>query len=425
MPYPLHSGGHVRLYNLIRELSEKHDITLVCEKRPHQTASDIKEVERICKKVITVERRKQWSLQNVAKSAFSPHSFLVTGHTHFEMQKKIQEELEQNSFDLIHVETFYVMQNLMKVLGEAYDGDDARFVDGLRQTSDVKRYRLRNRETNDDIPIVLVEHNIEYLVYQKFVDRAPAAMRPLLSLDVAKIKREEALAWKQATALVTVSEEDKRVMQQAGFTATIVSNGVDIESFAFKQRIKNPEQKMKKLLFIGDFKWIQNQDSAKFIIQEIWPLIRQQVTSDKQQVKLWIVAREIPDSILNLTDDSDVIFDVESSNKPTPEIFKEASVLLAPIRVGGGTSYKILESMACGTPVVTMQMSASAIHAEDGKQIMVGQTAEDLAEKTIHLLQNEEFYERIAQNGRKLIEEKYSWKEIGRELEKVYNSLLH
>ena len=141
------------------------------------------------------------------------------------------------------------------------------------------------------------------------------------------------------------------------------------------------------------------------------------------KLRLWIVAREIPASILSLTNDPEVLFDVESSSKETPEIFQEASVLLAPIRVGGGTSYKILESMACGTPVVTMQMSASAISAKDGEHLMVGNTAEELAKKTLHVLQNEEVYEKIAVNGRKLIEEKYSWKEISRKLEEVYKSV--
>jgi glycosyltransferase involved in cell wall biosynthesis len=401
LPYPLHSGGHVRLYNLIRELSDRHEITLICEKRPHQTEKDIEEVEKICKKVVTVERRKQWSLKNIAKAAFSPHSFLVTGHTHPLMQERIQEELEHNSFDLIHVETFYVLQNVLES-------------------------GIRNQESGIP-PIVLVEHNIEYQVYGKFMDRVPAALRPLLALDIAKIRREEEAAWRSATALVAVSEEDKKVMKAAGFDAKIVANGVDIESFAFRSGIRNQESGIRKILFIGDFKWIQNQDSAKFIIQDIWPQI---ISNFKFQIsnfqlKLWIVAREIPASVLGLTEDAEVIFDVESSGRATPEIFQEADVLLAPIRVGGGTSYKILESMACGTPVVTMQMSADAIHAKDGEHLMVGQTAEELAQKTLHVLQNEEVYEKIAQNGRELIEEHYSWKEIARKLEEVYQLLIY
>ena len=255
----------MRLYNLIRELSDRHEITLICEKRPHQTEEDVKAVEKICKKVVTVERRKQWSLKNIAKATLSPHSFLVTGHTHPLMQKKIREELENNLFDLIHVETFYVMQNLPRVILERSD----RIPSG-DPTS-------RSSSLQDDIPIVLVEHNIEYQVYKKFVDRAPAPLRPLLSLDIAKIRREEEECWKQSTSLVAVSEEDRKVMEAAGFDAKIVANGVDVEKFSLKSGIRNQESGIRKILFIGDFKWIQNQDSVKFIIQDIFPKINEQL----------------------------------------------------------------------------------------------------------------------------------------------------
>ncbi len=385
LPYPLHSGGQVRLYNLIKELSEKHEITLICEKRPHQTADDIREVEKICKKVITVDRRKQWSLQNVAKSTGSSHSFLVTGHTHSQMQEKIQEALARETFDLIHVETFYLMQN-------------------LPMTS---------------LPVVLVDHNIEYQVYKKFMDRAPLPLRPLLALDIAKIKKEEEASWKQATKVVAVSMEDKKVMEQIGLHPAIVPNGVNLDQFAFKEKSFD-KVRTKKILFIGDFTWIQNRESLTFILKEIFPVIKLK----KQNAKLWVVGRKIPDSIKNVINDPDILFDEESSSKPTHEIFQEADILLAPIRVGGGTSYKILESMSCGTPVITMKLSADAINAKDSEHLLIGRTAEELAEKTVEILENEKLYQKVARGGRKLIEEKYSWKEIAKELESVYKGVV-
>src|SRR5437868_4553260 len=112
LPYPLYSGGQVRLYNLIKELSNKHEITLICEKRPNQTARDVAEVKKICNEVITVTRKKQWSVANILRAGVSPNSFLVTGHTQSQFRQKIQESLVANKFDLIHVETYYVMQNL-------------------------------------------------------------------------------------------------------------------------------------------------------------------------------------------------------------------------------------------------------------------------------------------------------------------------
>lgn len=385
LPYPLHSGGQVRLYNLLKELSDRHEIILVCEKRSHQTKDDVKELEKICKEIITVPRQTQWSLKNIFKSVFSLHSFLITGHTHAGMYKKIQELLSSATFDVIHVETFYVMQNIPKT----------------------------------SIPLVLIDHNIEYLIYRRFVSRVPSLFRPLLSMDVTKIKREEEASWKKATKVVAVSEDDKKVMQQEGVTATVVPNGVNLQQFMLKEKSKEKE---KKILFLGDFSWIQNQDSVKFIIEDIWPQL-QLTLSEKEAVKLWIVGRKIPAYIRKLTTDESIVFDEESSSLPTEKIFQQATLLLAPIRVGGGTSYKILESMACGTPVVTMQLSAEAIAAKDGEELLVGQTAQELAEKTAQLLEDNNLYEKIGKKGRELIEKKYSWKEIAKVLESVYKGL--
>ncbi|MGI0060497.1 MAG: glycosyltransferase, partial [Nitrosotalea sp.] len=226
LPYPLFSGGQVRLYNLLKELSARHEITLVCEIRSHQSKEDVKELEKICKQVITVPRKKQWSMSNVIKSASSHKSFLSTGHTLSEMKEKLTEVMSTEKFDVIHVETFYVMQNLPKT----------------------------------SLPVVLVEHNIEYTVYEKFRNRAPAPFRSLLALDIKKIKYEEERLWREASALVAVSNEDKRVMEKEGRHPFLVSNGVNTDQFFYKNIKKSFAQKEKKILFIGDFTWIQNQD---------------------------------------------------------------------------------------------------------------------------------------------------------------------
>src|SRR5258708_17317494 len=201
LPYPLFSGGQVRLYNLIRELSDRHEITLICEKRLHQTDDDIAEVKKICKEVITIDRKKQWSIMNMLKAGISFNSFLMTGHTQKIFKDKIREVLARGQFDLIHVETYYVMQNLLESM---------------------------------HVPIVLVEHNIEYLVYEKFMKRAPMVVRPLLQLDIAKIRHEEEQCWKRARALVAVSREDQHVMGKAGFSPLLVPNGVNTDQFQFQ-----------------------------------------------------------------------------------------------------------------------------------------------------------------------------------------------
>src|SRR3990167_5620897 len=168
LPYPLHSGGHIRLYNLIKNLSEENEITLICEKRDFQTDEDEEAVKKICKKVITVKRKKQWSLENILKTGFSLDPFLMVGHKSEEMTSLIRDELVKENFDVIHVETFYVYQNVPKV----------------------------------SIPVVLAEHNVEYLVYKRYADLANPILRPLLNIDVLKIKNKEQRAWQKATKLI-------------------------------------------------------------------------------------------------------------------------------------------------------------------------------------------------------------------------------
>ena len=205
LPFPLHSGGHIRLYNLIKNLSNDNEITLICEKRDSQTDEDVEKVKKICKKVITVKRKKQWSFSNIIKTGFSFDPFLLVGHKSDEMKDLIRDELVKENFDLIHVETFYVLQNLPD--GEA----------GLPKVS---------------MPIILAEHNIEYLVYKRYADLASPLLRPILNIDVLKIKNKEEQAWKKVFKLIAVSEAEKKIMKRAD--TVIIPNGVDTNKFKFR-----------------------------------------------------------------------------------------------------------------------------------------------------------------------------------------------
>ena len=380
LPFPLLSGGNIRLYNLLKLLSRKHKITLICEKRPNQTEKDVKEVEKICEKVITVKRNKQWSVRNIVKTGFSLNPFIITGHQSKEMTKAIKLELEKGDFDLIHVETFYVMQNLPKVL----------------------------------IPVVLVEHNIEYLAYKRFVDNTKFFIKPLLMLDVLKLKRAEEYYWKSANKLVAVSSIEKNLMLRKD--VVVIPNGVDFEKFKFQETDTKFLEKEKRILFIGDFKWMQNRDGASFIIKEIWPLI-----SSKKDVKLWIVGRNMPESMKKLTHDKRIIFD-DNNKEETEAIYKKSFLLLAPIRIGAGTSYKVLEGMATGTAVVTTSLGIEGLEAKNNIHVLASNDAKTLALDVQKLLTDKALYGKLTNNARDFVQKNYNWEEITQRLEEVYLS---
>lgn len=387
LPFPLFSGGHIRLYNLIKNLSNNHEITLICEKRDFQTQEDIRKVEKICKKIIVVERLKQWSLKNILKTGISKEPFLVVGHTNSQLKLAIQDELVREKYDLIHVETFYIYQNLPKV----------------------------------NIPIVLVEHNIEYMVYERYAKLANLLLKPFFYLDVIKLKKIEQEVWKKVDKLIAVSNADKRIIKRAD--TFIVPNGVDTDTFLFRSFQHVPIEK--RILFIGDFKWIQNQDALEFILKEVWPNILAKLSQISKDIdlKLWIVGKNIPQDLKNLSKAKNIILD-EKNNQETSLIFRQSYILLAPLRVAGGTSYKILEAFASGTAVVTSNLGIVGLEAKDKIHVLSGETPFELADLVCNLLMDHSLYKRLTLNARKFVEDKYDWKKITKKLEEVYISCL-
>lgn len=387
LPYPLYSGGHIRLFNLVKNLSDTHEITLICEKRDYQTQEDIKEVEKICKKVITVNRKKQWSTKNILKTGFSKDPFLVVGHTSDELKLAIQDELVRENYDIIHVETFYVYQNLPKV----------------------------------SIPVVLVEHNIEYLVYERFAKLARPLLKPFFYLDVLKLKKVEEKAWRKADKLVAVSNAERKLMKRAD--VSLVPNGVDTNQFTFRsfQQVISP----KRILFIGDFKWMQNRDALEFILKEIWPNIigKLEAVSKNTDLKLWIVGKNIPENLKSLAKAKNIILD-ENNKEETSVIFKKSYILLAPLRVAGGTSYKILEAMSTGVAVVTTNLGIEGLEAKNNTHVLSAENPLDIADLTCNLILDHSLYKRITLNARKFVEEKYDWKNVAKKLDEVYMSCL-
>ena len=97
--------------------------------------------------------------------------------------------------------------------------------------------------------------------------------------------------------------------------------------------------------------------------------------------------------------------------------------MLSPIRVGGGISFKILEAMASGVPVVTTGLGNEGIGGQDRVHLLTSENSKGLATNVTELLKDKNMYKEIALNARKFIEENYEWRGIAKKLDSVYKSL--
>lgn len=383
MPYPLTSGGIIRTYNLLKNLSKKHEITLFAFIRKDEEVKYIKDLKPFCKKIKLFKRTSgPWHPRNLFLSAFTYYPLLVSIYLYQSAKKAIIEELSENNYDLIHAETFYVMPNIPKT----------------------------------NVPILLVEQVIEYLVYQNYVERQNNILSKLMFFDVFKIKWWEKFYWNKADALATMSVDDKEfiVSQNGRSDIKVVANGVDPEHFALTKRVKT---KVPTVLFVGNFKWLPNKEAIEYLVEKVWPLIKKRV----KNAKLWIVGRDPIQKIRDFSKIPDVV--VDSEVEDIRDAFGGADVLLAPILNGKGTKYKVLEAMASKTPVVATPLGVEGIDARDGVEVLVGKTPEELAKYTASLLEDKEKSSKIAHAARKLVEDKYSWKAISEDLDEIYQTL--
>ncbi len=379
-PYPLYSGGQIRVYNLLRELSKKHEITLAAFTRTSEETG-VNNKLSFCKKVITAHRGRAWQPKYVLGSVLGTHSFLVQSYINPQMRKLLEEELNHTTYDLIHLEPWYVFESLPPT----------------------------------STPIVSVEHNIEYDVYQKYANSfAVPLMRPFFYPDIYKMRREEEHIWKKSRAVVAVSYSDRKIITKKIDVkhVEIVPNGVALESFRMRKPISYDEKL--RLLYVGSFRWMQNRDAVAFLMRDIWPKIREFYP----KAKLRIIGKSAPKGLKKTIGEGGAILD-EHVDDIAAE-YAQAHILIAPLRVGGGTSYKILEAMASGVPVITSSLGAEGLEMQSGREIMIAKNTQEYVDCLQKIVTDDVFRIKLTHTARSIIEKYYDWGSIASKLDAVW-----
>lgn len=385
LPYPLMSGGQTRSYNLIKNLSNKHEITLFSLIKSDHEKKYIPELKKYCHKVAVFKRsRTPWTFRNILLTGFGPYPFLVIRNLASDEKLSVAEELANEKYDLIHAETFYVMPHIPKT----------------------------------NIPILLVEQTIEYLVYKHYVEeQAPFYLRPFLWIDVFKLRFWETHFWRQAERVVAMSESDKQLMNNLtqGLKIDIVPNGIDIKYFS---AVKRKQESTPKILYVGNFKWLQNIEAVEALVNEVWPKIKASV----KDVVLWIVGMNITEHIRSLEGD-----DIKIS-EAMPDIrnaYSGANVLVAPIKGPGGTRLKILEAMASALPVVTTSVGAEGLGVKNGEQALINDNFAKLAESAIEVLRDKKLALKLGNCGKEFVHKNYSWTKSAQLLDDIYKEVVY
>lgn len=389
LPYPPASGGQIRTLNLLKYLSKNNQITLIALYKNEKEKKYASYLESYCKDIYLCKRaEKPWQPGNILKSIFSFLPFLIVRNYSVEARKTVAKLLETEHFDVIHAETFYIMPHI----------------------------------PHTDVPILLVEQTIEFKVYQHFISSLPYFMRLAFYLDILKLRSSELYYWNKATAVATVSDFDQEMIEKLvphlEPKPTVIPNGAGDEMFV--EDLKEKKFDKPKLLFIGNFSWLQNTEAALFLLEKIYPLLIDKLPN----VEIIVAGQNANKRLSEYKSPNITITDIAPDDISTVrDLYRETTLFIAPVFGPGGTNLKILAAMASGLPVVSTKIGAERLKMTDTVHALTANKPEEFVDKIVSILSDEKLYNEIRKNAYELAQKKYSWNAISQQLEVVYRSI--
>jgi glycosyltransferase involved in cell wall biosynthesis len=261
---------------------------------------------------------------------------------------------------------------------------------------------------------LLIAHNVDTLIWQRYHEAAIGWLkRWYIRQQWRKFERFEKRAFVQASRVVAVSPPDAALIRErfGQSRVDVVENGIDRAYFESVQRSPAP----RAILFLGALDWRPNLDGVEFLLNDILPRLRSRLPD----ARLQIVGRRPPS---HLAERVKRIAGVElhADVADVRPFLACSSVMVVPLRIGGGSRLKILESLAAGLPVVSTTVGAEGLELEPGKDFLRADTAEELARMLADCLENPGPCQAMATRARSGVLGKYDWDTLAAKLETVW-----
>jgi len=313
----------------------------------------------------------------------TPSPRMVLSVSSDEMRKTVEKIAQSSNFDIIQFESPYMTQYNPNL---------------------------------DSCKTIVSLYAIHSVTYRRMLTSSSRFRDKLLyATEYLKLPRYERRVCPLFNACLTTSETDASLLRKISPKARIFvnENGVDIEYF--RPVLNNEDNKC--LVYTGNMSYHPNYDAMLYFHQEIFPLI----SATEKQVQLYIVGRKPPQQILDLGTLPNVT--VTGEVEDIRPYIANASICIVPLRSGSGTRLKILEALAMGKAVVSTSVGCEGLDVTHGENIIIADEPSDFAQWCIELLRNPGLRRKLGQEGRSLVEAKYSWKTVCESLEQVYQQL--
>ena len=369
-------SGHLRPYHFIRELSQRHSISLFALTSGEVSVEARQEMAAWTKQVQTFDvtggdRGKQPSRNRSVRAWRSRQAIRNMKHS-------FAEAARQETFDVVLFQgkhTFPVVDGCRLPL----------VVDFCDATS----YRMRQ--------------SMRY---------ASITELPWRLVRYLEVKHFEKKLLRKSPHRVFISGRDREAILGDRDASPLVANGIDLKFWTRRTQSSQPNC----LVYTGVMEYPPNADGAMYMIREILPLIRKSVPD----VKLLIVGRNPSATLLEAARQHPEVTVTGFVDDMRPYL-EQASVYVAPLRFASGMQNKLLEAMAMEVPVVTTPIGAQGITMEgqENLPVRVAQGEADFAGSVVELLNSQKERQWLAAAGREYTERHFNWSRSAAQLEQL------
>ena len=313
------------------------------------------------------------------------------------------------------------------VMTEDFDVVHVEHLRGSRYALSLQDVLARNG--NSGVPVVWDSVDcISGLFEQTARDSRNLSSRTIARLELGRTRRYEGWLVRRLDRVVVTSDIDRsqllhlasRSPFQNGASAdfesrvTVVPNGVDLGYFTPLEG----EREKSTLVITGKMSYHANETAVVGFVKEAMP----RIWAERPDAQLWVVGKDPSRQIRELRSDRVVITGTVPDIRP---FLQRASIAVAPIQYGAGVQNKVLEALACGTPVVATPQAVAGLAVQSGVHVAVGHGMEGLADAVLLLLSNPGQRRFLGKSGRCFVETNHDWSAIARLLESVYHEARH
>jgi polysaccharide biosynthesis protein PslH len=250
---------------------------------------------------------------------------------------------------------------------------------------------------------------ISYLFRQASTHGAGGFGRFVTRFELGRTRRAESKLISEFDHILVTSRADKDAMLELALpdskapSISVLPNGVDLDFFSPNP---NAHRNGETLVFSGKMSYHANISMVKYLVSEIMP----RVWRMRSNVRLAIVGKDPSPEVRVWGADSRIT--VTGTVDDIRPYLWSATMAVVPLVYGAGIQNKILEAMACGTPVVTTSNAISSLDVTSGKELRVADGAEEFARAILELLNDPDRRLEISAAGLDYVKNYHNWTTI-------------